>query len=297
MLDTLKKYQGIWNRNIDRFNANVNAANTVPLNTTEKNPSEGTTEDAIQEIRNAFPFSDVVFSFPVTEKGVRLRIPAFLVSHNDSFSSNWNPQSVYGRADPIPIYRNTTRSISLSFKVPNQDINDANANFLSLGTLVRNLYPVYKTFGSNDMLGLGALVDAASGLAPNEAIVGAPLVRVKFANLICNSATPGAGLLGYMTNLSITMDTANGYLIDPNNGGGEPLMYPRMVNFSFNFNPLHEHKLGWGTNDQWLGGNADNYPYATKNSNENVPSELPRGSAAAAFSGDSTPLISALFGR
>ena len=289
------KIQKYINDAIGQYNTVVNTLNTTQLKTAEQDFSAGTAEGDVQEIRNAFPFSDIIFSFPVTEKGVRLRVPAFLVSHNDQFSANWNPQSVYGRADPIPIYRNTTRSISLSFKIPNQDVDDANANFSSLGTLVRNLYPVYKTFGSAT-LG-GSMVDAISGLSANEAIVGAPLVRMKFANLICNSANPGTGLLGYITNLSITMDTANGYLIDPNNGGEEPLMFPRMVNFSFGFNPLHEHKLGWGTNDNWLGGNAKNYPYATKKSNENEAQELERGTAASALSGDSTPLIRALFGK
>jgi hypothetical protein len=295
MLETLQKFRNTWNEKIGQWNSAVNTVNTSQLQTVEQNFSEGTSEDNIQEIRNAFPFSDLIFSFPVTQKGIRLRLPAFLASHSDSFNSSWDPRGVYGRADPIPIYRNTSRSISLSFKIPNQNIDDANANFSSLGVIVRNLYPTYKTFGSGDLV--DAFVNAASGLSTNEAIVGAPLVRLKYANLICNAATPGAGLLGYITNLSITMDTTNGYLMDPNNGGSEPLMFPRMVSFSFSFNPLHEHKLGWGTNDNWLGGDASNYPYGTKKSNESVPDSLPRGTAAAAFSGDSSPLMNALFGK
>ena len=285
------------NKGIDAINEQVNTINTVEPSKTERDLSAGTAEDNVQEIRNAFPFSDIIFSFPVTETGTRLRIPAFLASHSDTFNANWNAQSVYGRADPIPIYRNTTRSISLSFKIPNQNIDDANANFSSLGVLVRNLYPVYKTFGSSNIF--AGMRDAISGLSPNEAIVGAPLVRMKFANLICNSANPGTGLLGYITNLSITMDTANGYLMDPNNGGEEPLMFPRMVNFSFSFNPLHEHKLGWGINDNWLGGNSKNYPYATKKSNENESEATgPAPSTVAdAASGNSSSLMAALFGK
>ena len=283
------------NKGISKINEQVNTINTVEPSKTERDLSAGTAEGNVQEIRNAFPFSDIIFSFPVTETGTRLRIPAFLASHSDTFNANWNAQSVYGRADPIPIYRNTTRSISLSFKIPNQSIDDANANFSSLGVLVRNLYPVYKTFGGANPL--AGMRDTISGLSPNEAIVGAPLVRMKFANLICNSANPGAGLLGYITNLSITMDTANGYLMDPNNGGDEPLMFPRMVNFSFSFNPLHEHKLGWGTNDNWLGGNSKNYPYATKKSNESEATDLAPSTVADAASGNSSSLMAALFGK
>ena len=44
---------------------------------------------------------------------------AFLTSYNDSFSSNWNKESVYGRMDPIYTFQNTQRTMGLSFTIPN----------------------------------------------------------------------------------------------------------------------------------------------------------------------------------
>jgi len=242
------------------FNQKISSAKQMKIDL--ENNSANTQDPSIANIRNNLPFSDIQFSFPVTDRMSGIRIPAFLSSHNDSFSSNWNPQTVYGRADPIPIYKNTTRSISLGFKIPNFDIEDANANFKSLGTLVKNLYPVYKSFGSATIA--GAFRDVFSGLSPNQSIVGAPLTRIKFANLICNSDNPEFGLLGYITSVSITIDVQSGFLIFAESSENQNLLFPRMLNFSISFNPLHEHKLGWGTSNNWLGRQKDNYPYQTK---------------------------------
>lgn len=282
------------NKNIAKFNKFVNEANrnAIEGSQTEQNDSIDTTGRDVAEIRNQLEaFANLIMTFPVTDRDTRLVLPAFITSHSDSFSPGWNPQQVYGRADPIPIYRNTTRAISLGFKIPNQDIADANANFLALGTIIKNLYPVYKSFGSADIT--GAIRDVISGLSPNQVIAGAPLVRIKYANLLCNSSNPSVGLLGYITNLSVTMDTNNGFLMDSslNTEGEEPVMFPRMVDFTFSFSPLHEHKLGWGPDSNWLGGQRKNFPYATRKVNPqaketqnlNVNGAIADGNASAVF--------------
>lgn len=252
---------------LDRYNSEITKAKQT-LSTAKQpridfdNYSANTQEDSVSRIRNNLPFSDIQFSFPVTDRASGIRLPAFLSSHSDTFSPNWSPTSVYGRADPIPIYKNTSRSISLGFKIPNFDIEDAIANFKSLGILVKNLYPVYKSFGSTDIL--GSIRDVTSGLSPNQSIVGAPLARIKFANLICNSDNPDFGLLGYITNLGITIDVQTGFLIYADSSENENLLFPRTLNLSISFTPLHEHKVGWGTSNNWLGANKDNYPFKTR---------------------------------
>ena len=286
------------NKNIAKFNKFVNEANrnAIEGSQTEQNVSINTTGCDVAEIRNQLEaFANLIMTFPVTDRDTRLVLPAFITSHSDSFSPGWNPQQVYGRADPIPIYRNTTRSISLGFKIPNQDIADANANFAALGTIVKNLYPVYKAFGSANIA--GAFRDAFSGLSPNQVIVGAPLVRIKYANLLCNSSIPSVGLLGYITNLSITVDTDNGFLMDSslNTEGEEPVMFPRMVNFSFSFSPLHEHKLGWGPDSNWLGGERKNFPYATRKVNSQTKETQNLNVNGAVADGNASAVINNLF--
>lgn len=286
------------NKNIAKFNKFVNEANrnAIEGSQAEQNVSIDTTGRDVAEIRNQLgAFADLIMTFPVTDRDTRLVLPAFITSHSDSFSPGWNPQSVYGRADPIPIYRNTTRAISLGFKIPNQDIADANANFAALGTIIKNLYPVYKSFGSADIA--GAFRDAFSGLSPNQVIAGAPLVRIKYANLLCNSSNPSVGLLGYITNLSVTMDTDNGFLMDSslNTEGEEPVMFPRMVNFTFSFSPLHEHKLGWGPDSNWLGGERKNFPYATRKVNSQAKETQNLNVNGAVADGNASAVINNLF--
>jgi hypothetical protein len=282
------------NSTISGFNETLSTAkqNNVYL----ENFSENTQEASVASIRSGdkLGFSDLEFSFPVTDKLSGIRLPAFLTSHNDTFSPSWNPQTVYGRADPIPIYRNTTRSISLGFKIPNFNIEDANANFRSLGVLVKNLYPAYKSFGSADIA--GAFRDAVSGLSPNQSIVGAPLTRIKFANIICNSDNPDYGLLGYITSLNITIDVQSGFLIHKDSNNNQSLLFPRAVNFSISFSPLHEHKIGWGTSNNWLGKNKDNFPYRTFSDSTVLQKSDSSNIVGAAVSGDSSGVIRAIFG-
>lgn len=260
-----------------------------------QNYSAKTESPFISEIRNNLPFADIEFTFPVTSRHSGVRLPAFLTSHSDNFSAQWNPTTVYGRADPIPIYRNTTRSITLGFKIPNFDVLNANDNFKALGVLIKNLYPVYKSFGSADSL--GAVRDIFSGLSPNQSIVGAPLARIKFANLICNSDNPDFGLLGYITSIGITMDVQSGFLIyydEQSQGENESLLFPRSVNFSLSFTPLHEHKIGWSTSSSWLGKNIDNYPFRT--SGENAAQNSSQNLAGAIINRDASGIIGSVFG-
>jgi|TARA_R100001594_G_scaffold83140_1_gene117817 hypothetical protein len=224
----------------------------------------GTSDKNIASIRTSLPFADLVFTFPVTEKNGRVVFPAFLQNHSENFSPSWNAQTVYGRNDPIPVYSNTTRTLSLSFKVPSHDAVDANENLKKLNRIIQNLYPSYKPFGSSGVF--DTLAAAATGLEPNYAIVGAPLTRIKFANLVCNSDNPSTGLLGYISNLSVTMDPNNGYFMASavSGFGDKPCIFPRILNFSFSFNPLHEHKIGWDETNNWLGERKTNFPFSTK---------------------------------
>ena len=279
------------NKPISEWNETL--SNSKQNNDYFQSPSEKTQETPIANIRQHLGFSDLEFSFPVTDKLFGVKLPAFLSNHSDSFSPQWNPQTVYGRADPIPIYRNTTRSISLGFKIPNFNVEDANANFKALGTLIKNQYPAYKSFGSADLL--GAARDAISGLSPNQSIVGAPLTRIKFANLICNADNPEFGLLGYITNLSVTIDVQSGFLIHKDENNNQSLLFPRTVNFSLSFNPLHEHKVGWGTSNNWLGKNRDNFPHRTYN-DSNIMQSSPSNIVGAVVTGDSSGIIRAVLG-
>lgn len=69
---------------------------------------------------------------------------AFLTSFKDSYKVNWNPVETLNRMDAIQTYKNTQRTISISFEVPSWDLEDAKKHYLDLQRLIQMQYPVYE---------------------------------------------------------------------------------------------------------------------------------------------------------
>ncbi len=44
-------------------------------------------------------------------------LPAFMTSFQESFQSNWERETVFGRSDPMQFYGGTQRTLSVAFKV------------------------------------------------------------------------------------------------------------------------------------------------------------------------------------
>jgi hypothetical protein len=208
-------------------------------------------------IRNEIPFSDLIFSFPTTQStigkdwygvtiGNRLRFPAYIESFGDSYSPEWSTTSVFGRADPIPTYKATKRSITLNFTIPCYSEEDASANLKKINILIKNLYPSYERTKQ------GANILSSP-----------PLARIKFANLMVNHKNPMKGLLGYITSFSTNMGIKeNGVFVSELEA-----LFPRAITVQLAFSPLHESTIGW---DSTAMGNlfhgSDRFPYGTKRS-------------------------------
>jgi len=168
------------------------------------------TKDSYNKI-NMYSFSmNMNFSFP-----------AFVTDFNDSFKSNWTTQEIYGKMDPVSTFKNTSRSISISFDIPSADLTMAINNMTSIDALIKGLYPIY-----ND-----------SGFQGIATIAAPPLFKIKFANYICNAAT-GLPLLGYLNGFDFKPDMNSGHFVN------EGIIYPKLLKASFTFNVLHEHPLG-----------------------------------------------------
>tara|TARA_A100001015_G_C15020154_1_gene727563 strand:+ start:876 stop:1754 length:879 start_codon:yes stop_codon:yes gene_type:complete len=76
---------------------------------------------------------------------------AFLQEMNQTFSLSYDSEEVYGRNDPIMSYRNTKRSMSLSFVLPATNLYHAKTNRLLTRILIRKLYPRYENIRSYDI--------------------------------------------------------------------------------------------------------------------------------------------------
>jgi len=170
---------------------------------------------------------------------------AFLTAFDDTYQSQWTPNSVYGRMDPISTFENTVRKISVSFAVPAYDNADAKNNLGSISSLINMLYPVYsKQTG-----------DASQ-------ISGAPLIRMKFGNLICRAGrgqqnvTTG-GLLGYLEGINFTPNIEAGFH-DPGLVGE---LYPMEFTINCIFNVFHEHSLGFIKEGNGVKQTEEKFPY------------------------------------
>jgi len=184
--------------------------------------------------------------------GKCVNFKAFLDSFSDSFSANWTEEQVYGRMDPIAMYQGTTRKISFGWSVPSVSEIDARKNLHKFEHLSTLLYPTYKR---------------NNGINTMQA---APLLRIKFTNLIgdvSNSAagavTPAGahsnGLLGFVDGFDLQPDLELGFFA-PKPG----LLYPKSYQVNCAFTVLHTHDMGFdedSTTGGWLAEPNDRYPY------------------------------------
>lgn len=90
---------------------------------------------------------DLVFSDPYGRSS-DIQFRAFIQEMGQTFSLSYDQEEVFGRNDAITSYRNTKRSISLSWNVPSTDLYDAKLNRLKTRVLIRLLYPRYENIRS-----------------------------------------------------------------------------------------------------------------------------------------------------
>jgi len=172
--------------------------------------------------------------------GQQVSFPAFLTSFDDSWSSEWESQTVYGRMDDIRTFKRTSRSISLAWMVVAASEAEATHNLEACSRLISMLYPTY-----------------AGGSATT--ISGSPLFKLKFGNLISDPANPGwgstvteSGLVGTIDGLSYSPDLEGmGFFVV------ESGLLAKQVNLSCTFTVLHTKPVGWrGKSFRQVG-----YPY------------------------------------
>ena len=178
----------------------------------------------------------------IHNKSDPIKFLAFVTSFSDNMTSNWNEESVYGRQDVIGTFQNTTRKISLGFDLPSKDLAEAQNNLYKINKIKQFLYPAYST-SRKDVEGTTVTTNALS-------LSKAPLMRVKFANLIQNQSKDG--LLGWFGSFSATP------VIDMGMFTSEGSLFPKVYNVSIDFTPQHEYDLGVNLEGNPL--NNDKFP-------------------------------------
>mgnify|MGYP003627506820 CR=1 FL=1 len=108
----------------------------------------------------------LLVSFLHVPSGKAIFFKAFIVAFNEQYSSDWAEEKLYGRADPIYLFKSTSRKITLGLKLPAESESEAYENLGKIQRLTQFLYPNYTGAGS------------ATTIAQS------PLVRLKVMNLM-----------------------------------------------------------------------------------------------------------------
>jgi hypothetical protein len=192
----------------------------------------------------------------------KVKFKAFIETLTQSFSSNWNSQTVFGRMDPIHTFQNTQRTISLAFKTTSINAEEAAENLKKINLLTRMLYPTYDDPGQRVMTKDGLKTSASNALT----IAKPPLMRVRFVNWIQSS--PNKGLIAAISGFEYNVDWSEEGVFDYLNN-----LVPKTISVSCTLNVLHEHDLGWSQDGKWLGSTTENsgvggsnFPFVTSQS-------------------------------
>jgi len=210
-----------------------------------------------------------VISFQHVPSGKSVKFKAFITTFNETYSSDWAQETVFGRVDPIYNFKMTTRNIALAFKVPAFSESEAFENLGKVQRLAQFLYPNYTDIGEAQTISQG------------------PLVRLKVMNLLQNTSdkmssvegrsnnnyyenyssdeSSERGLLGIIDNLTI------GHNLENLDAGvfqkGNNTILPKLLEITIgSFKPIHEQHLGWGENGNFGGkeGTESLFPYGVE---------------------------------
>ena len=224
---------------------------------------------------NTMANAGLVITFTHVPTGNVVTFKAFITAFNETYNSDWAAETVYGRGDPIYLFKNTTRKITLAFKIPAITEGEAYENLGKVQMLAQFLYPTYQNTG------------------PANTITQSPLVRIQMLNLMQDSngttrtgetdkeiyenySYSAQGLLGAIGNLTVNhnLDGDHG-VITKNDGTSAQALLPKLIEVNLDFSPIHEHPLGWD-HDQKFGqaegdsANGEFFPYGVKLSDGGV---------------------------
>ena len=215
----------------------------------------------------------LVISFHHVPSGKFVFFKAFITAFTETYAPDWAAETVYGRADPIYLFKNTTRKISLSFKIPAISEGEAFENLSRVQQLVQFLYPTYIDVNNANTISQSPLVrlkvmnlardtststtttqldeinkdpateeELAASVAELEKIT-TSMESTDAYNDYKSDTDSSRGLLGVINSLSIDHNLANSEagVIEK----GVNTILPKLIEVNLDFSPIHEHPVGW----------------------------------------------------
>jgi hypothetical protein len=196
----------------------------------------------------------LVISFHHVPSKKSVFFKAFITSFTDTYAPDWAAETVYGRADPIYLFKNTTRKISLAFKVPAASSGEAYENLSRVQQLVQFLYPTYTDVNNANTISQSPLVrlkvmnlarDASTGPQKEAEHTAENIIaQDEGASYSSYSSTADSsrGLLGVINNVTVNhnLESDAGVIEKSQN-----TILPKLMEINLDFSPIHEHAVGW----------------------------------------------------
>ena len=203
----------------------------------------GAASQRSNQLRNSDFFKIHVRHIPT---GQKISFEGFVTQFSDTYTAQWNEEQVYGRMDPLATYQGTKRNITLGFDIPADSKVMATHNMKMIQKLIQFMYPVYDS----------------GDLSTQNVLSAAPLLTLKWTNLISSVNNEGQELVGYINGpISYAPDVSDGGFMRGEvikhefDDKGELIStsairnyFPKKISMSFNFTVLHTHLLGWAPN-------------------------------------------------
>ncbi len=191
-------------------------------------------------------------SFEHVLTGNSVSFQAFITDYTDNFTPAYKEDMIYGRMDPLLTYTGTTRSLTFSWDVVSDTLAEAQANLGKFEKLAKMLYPTYSKEDN-------ATISESTPARQSMTLTGAPLMRIKFVNLIQDARggeKSSMGLLGAIKDTVAFKPKLDSGFVTNQKGVAIPKIYSANCTLSV----LHEHELGWSSEKKsWLGPNT--FPY------------------------------------
>ena len=147
-----------------------------------------------------------------------------------TYSSKYNAEQVYGKMDPIVTFQNVNRTLKFAFQLqPPKDDNPAlvTAMASNVNLLATSLYPRY----------------TAESPGSPSIIKAPPFFRIRYGDVAGSfgNGLEQRGLTGYITGLDIGTKKMSENWAQGNNFR----ILPKIYEIAFDFNVIHEKKMGW----------------------------------------------------
>ena len=201
---------------------------------------------------------------------------AFITSFNETYTSTWKSEQVFGRADQIHSFVQTGRQITLSLMVPAASESDAFENLGRVQKLVQFLYPNYEHLQEAQTISQGPLIrlkvmNLLQDMSDAGQIKNAQSDISKaqfFSQYSSRGIEPSLGQLGFVTSLTVNHNigqrdagvfekvnqTSPGDIVALTAPGTKSVpntILPKNIEIIISFTPIHEHPLGWDSQDRF----------------------------------------------